>query len=105
MLKPGEKFQYNKQNGIAQVMPFKELSETGWKDGILVFENEHFDSFISKLEKWYGVEFIVHGSPSKRWNVNGAFRNENLTDILDGVSYTHHIDYTINEKTVIIRLK
>jgi transmembrane sensor len=104
MLNPGEKFQYTKHSDIAQVMPFKELLETGWKDGILVFENDNFETFISKLEKWYGVEFIVHGSPTKRWNVNGAFRNENLSDILEGVCYTHHIDYTIKEKTVIIRL-
>jgi transmembrane sensor len=104
MLRPGEKFQYIKHSNIGKVVPFKEILETGWKDGILAFENDNFESFISKLEKWYGVEFIVNGSPQKKWNVNGVFRNESLQEILDGVSYTHFIDYTIKGKTIIINL-
>lgn len=102
MLDPGEKIIYDEIKGGEKIVKFNALNETGWKNGSIVFVNSSFGEFISKLERWYGVNFEVVGSPKENWNVDGTFDNESLEEVLMGVSFTHNIQYKIQGKRATI---
>jgi transmembrane sensor len=105
MLNPGEMIVLGLQHDHVYVSNFNILSEIGWKDGILMFENAGFDEFVQKIERWYGVKVKVSGKPEKKWNIDGHFNNESLEEILTGVSFTHDINYKINQKEVELKYK
>jgi transmembrane sensor len=102
-LLPGEQLTYHKGDGSFEKSHFKVLDATGWKDGVLVFNNTDFAGFIEKLEQWYGVEIDVTGQPSEKWHVNGHFDNENLKEVLVGIQFVYDIDYTINGNRVTLK--
>lgn len=103
MISPGEKIIFDQNIDYETISHFDELLEVGWKDGILAFENAGFPEFLSRLEHWYGVEFLVQGKPEDTWQIEGRFDNESLEEILKGVQFTHDLTYEINEKQVIIK--
>lgn len=104
LLDPGEKIMFDQKTNIEQISTFDNLREFGWKDGILIFENTSFPDFLAELERWFGVEFMVQGNPHQSWHIEGKFDNESLEEILQGVSFTHNIQYEINGKQVNIKL-
>jgi transmembrane sensor len=83
---------------------FDILEELGWKDGILVFNKANFSDVISKISRWYDVEFEVIGSHDESWSFDGRFINESLKGVLETISYTYKIDYKIVNKKVILHL-
>lgn len=103
LIKPGEKILFDQNSKYEVISNFDLLTETGWKEGILVFENASFPEFLSRLERWYGVEFLVQGKPAETWQIEGRFDNESLEEILKGVRFTHNLTYEINEKQVTIK--
>jgi len=102
MLNPGEKIIFDQNKGGEKVVKFDPFIETGWKNGALVFVNSSFGEFVTKLERWYGVDIDVVGAPKENWNVDGTFDNESLEEVLMGVSFTHNIRYAIQEKRATI---
>lgn len=100
MLLPGEKLRYDPADGHIKKTRFDPVKETGWRDGILVFSNTRFEEFVAQIERWYGVEVLVTQAPSRRWSVNGHFKNESLEEVLIGVNFTHGIQFKIDGNRV-----
>ncbi|AWW32745.1 hypothetical protein DN752_22815 [Echinicola strongylocentroti] len=77
---------------------------TGWKDGVLVFENEGFKEVMDVIKRWYGVEIIVEGTPRRQWTIDIAFDNASLERVLSRIAYIEKFQYDIKGKTVTIKL-
>jgi len=105
VLLPGERLVYHKADSSSEKDHFKVLDVTGWKDGVLVFDNTDFDGFVEKMEQWYGVEIAVAGKPSAAWKVNGHFDNESLTEVLVGIQFIYDIRYRIDGNRVTLKCK
>ncbi len=78
---------------------------SNWKDGILVFNGESYQEFISKIELWYGIEVQVEGVPSVNWKIRGDFNNESLENILKSISYNKEFTYKIDRKKLLLNFK
>ncbi|MEQ6119876.1 FecR domain-containing protein [Reichenbachiella sp. MALMAid0571] len=106
-IEPGERIRYNKTDSKMVVSKFNPLHELCWKDGILSFENAHFEETIKKLSRWYGVKFeIRNGEKNKQeWSYTARFKNDYLSSILEGMSFTKKFDYTINNELVTITFR
>lgn len=104
-LSPGEQLRYHKQARTTEKRPFDIQLVTAWKEGIIIFTDAGFGEFIDQLERWYGVDFQIYGVPPKDWKVNGRYQNEELDDILTGLSFVYGLEYKIQGKNVIINLK
>lgn len=83
---------------------FKENVDAGewsaWKDGTLIFKAEPVETVIKKLERWYGLDIKVAGTPDEQMKFTGKFTNEYLNNILESMSYGRDFTYTINNKSV-----
>lgn len=104
-LSPGEQLSYNGKSGQIKFGKFNLDRVTAWKEGIIVFKDAGFEEFFDQLESWYGVDFHLHGSPSREWKINGRYQNEKLEDILIGLKFVYGLDYSIKGKNVRIEIK
>jgi ferric-dicitrate binding protein FerR (iron transport regulator) len=99
-LEPGEQLDYDPATHTFKINPFRTKDVLGWKDGILQLRNESFGEVVRALEKWYGVDIQVRGTPSRAWNLSGDFKNQDLDLVLERISYIEAFDFTIDHKKV-----
>lgn len=81
---------------------FTDLAEkwTGWRDGILFFDNAGILEVVKACERWYSVEFSIKGTPPEGWQFTGKFKNEYLENVLESMRYGKDFDYSIQNKHV-----
>ena len=90
-----------KDNSISKIS-FDLLKVTGWKDGKISFNRASFPEIQEQLSAWYGVDFI-QGKGFKMDSVyTGAFENESLRNIMEGISYSSGFRYRIAGKQVFV---
>ncbi|XOV94299.1 MAG: FecR family protein [Bacteroidota bacterium] len=73
-----------------------------WNNGTLIFKNDPLPETFKKLERWYGVEFEFSKEVKLEGTYSGRYQNKSLELILEGISYTSHIKYIINNKKITI---
>jgi transmembrane sensor len=76
-----------------------------WKENLLTFDNENFSNVIEKLERWYNVKIMVEGTDSIKDRFTLTIRSESLREVLELISLTTNIEYTINGNQVTIKYK
>ncbi|MCG8306428.1 MAG: FecR domain-containing protein [Cytophagales bacterium] len=100
ILDPGE-FAIASQNEEVEVMEFDYLDMVGWKDGILVFNDDSLPEIIARVEDWYGVKFIsAEELLEQDFHYTGTYKNETLEEVLHGISFVHHFKFKITGDTV-----
>lgn len=105
VLAPGEQLSYNRNSRAIVKSPFNVEQTTGWKDGIIYFEDAGLEEFVDQIESWYGVDFQIYGTTSKEWRINGRYQHEELDNILTGLKFVYGIEYRIDGKNVTLKLK
>ena len=103
-LEPGEKVSIDHATYQAHKTHFDVLEDFGWKDGVLVFNGDSFESVKAKLERWYGVSIKTLSSPGNM-EIKGRFDNLSLEEVLSNLHFTNGIEYKIEEKVVTINFK
>ncbi len=107
ILEPGNGLIYSKERN-----DFKEFSKSSnpelfnkdseWKNGKLIFDGRNFQDFVREIQRWYGVQVHVKGSPPHGWNIRASFENELLTNVMDAVSYNKGFEYSLRDKELTI---
>ncbi|MEQ6119138.1 FecR domain-containing protein [Reichenbachiella sp. MALMAid0571] len=98
VLRPGEGASFDRKNEFIKVSQIDTDQVLGWKDGILLFDGDNFQTFIKKLERWYGLDITVNGKPNKTWSVKGRFEKEYLTNVLQAVGFNKAFTYKLDDK-------
>lgn len=103
ILSPGDRINYHQKSQKLHKSRFNLEEVTGWKEGVLLFRNDNYNTLVRKLEHWYGVDVILLNRPPDRWEINGRFVNHNLHDVLSRLQYTHGINFKIVKNKVEIK--
>ncbi len=103
-LNPGELAVYSQKTGDVNISEFKDLDPFGWKEGRIVYHHATFNEVLEVLERWYNVDFEVHGSLKKEWDYSATFENEILKNILGSLKFSEKIDYRISGSKIVINL-
>lgn len=103
MLLPGEAISMSKKSGEIEKYKAESKSAFRWKDGVIYFHNTNFDEVISKLSRWYGVEFIIENYDGRKWEYSAEFKNDNLSNILHSMSFTKGFEYEIDQNKVTLK--
>jgi ferric-dicitrate binding protein FerR (iron transport regulator) len=103
-LKSGEQLTCRANDGSFEKTKFEVLAVTGWKDGTICFKSSKFREVVKTLENWYNVDIEVTGNTSNiydtSWTYTGQFENQNLENVLRGISYVKDFSFKINDKKV-----
>lgn len=103
ILEPDEMVTYS-DNNIAKGY-FDRDRVFGWVDNRLTFYKADAAEVVKRLEKWYGVKFIMERQQMFEGPFSGVFENESLENVLKGIRYGSELDfaYEINGKHVTIK--
>jgi ferric-dicitrate binding protein FerR (iron transport regulator) len=94
-LVPGQQLSFSKASQRYAVDRFNRSEVLGWKDGVLIFKKADMSQTIRKLEYWYGVDIKVDGraTQNEAWNYTGAYDNETLETVLEGIGFVKGFTY------------
>jgi ferric-dicitrate binding protein FerR (iron transport regulator) len=73
-----------------------------WKNGKFVFDNENIQSIMRKLARWYNVEVVYEGNVSDRTFAGSISRFDNISKILDKISYTQAVHFKIEGRRITV---
>lgn len=102
ILQKNEMISIDHQSGAYKVTGFDPDEWFAWRDGILVFNAQSYEEIFSRLERWYGVEIIVRRMPQISEGFTARYDNPSLEVVLEGISFTSDIRYSIEGKKIFI---
>jgi len=76
---------------------------TSWKDDKWIIKSESLESLAKKIERRYDVSVLIEDEASKKYVFSGTLRNYPLEQVLDIIRLNAPIQYSVKEKSVIIR--
>ncbi len=100
-LVPSKMAVFNNEKKSTLVTDFNLVEVTGWKDNIVYFKKADFEKVQLTLERWFDVKFIYEKAPVFEGGYTGDFEDENLENILKGISSNEFL-YEIKGKKVFI---
>lgn len=94
ILKPGEKISFDKETADHVLTEPDVQSEMAWVNNEFIFKEIAFPDLIRRLERWYDVRLVYHGSAFDSMIYSGSFKNqETIWQVLDALKLTTPIDY------------
>lgn len=102
ILEPGEKGKIESVAGKLVKTDFDYEEEVGWKEDLLIFKDLPLEEALTRMEKWYGVEFVTEEYPEQEHYVTGRFANESLHTVLLSIGFTAKFKYELKGNKVYI---
>lgn len=93
-----EKAVFDKITQIIKTVNTDTYVDTAWKDGRMVFRRAKLDLIAARLEKKFGVDIHLNSEKLKEYEYTATFTDETLEDILDLLSMSAPIQYTIKKQ-------
>jgi len=82
---------------------FDPLVVTAWKEGKIFFKSKVLGDILQDLEDWYGVAFHIDEEVDLRRKITGIIDNNDLEDIMTGLSFSLDLEYNINGNLVTVQ--
>lgn len=102
-LYPGQQAILQENSNRIEVADVDTYQYTSWKDGLFVFKSEPLGSITRKISKWYNCEIQFADSELENTKFTGTLRRDiDLDKLLDIISQTCQIDFSVSENKVII---
>ena len=76
---------------------------TSWKENKLVFRSEKLPEVLVRLERWYGVRFIVKDDEILNYHFNGTIENETVTQVMKVIRFALPIQFEIEQNVITIQ--
>ncbi len=101
VLQPSQKLVFGKENQeISLVQMTDILSDTGWKDGRLVFRNQSLGELELKLERWFDVEIEFADEQVKSRRFTGILDRESILEVISYFGRSRYVAYQIKDNEV-----
>ncbi len=107
VLQAGEQAFFADKEGTIDKRKVNPYLFTAWKDNLLIFNNERFEDAITRLERWYNVDFVFGDESIKDIRITGTFQYESISEVLQLIEITNSIIYTHHkeERKIVLKLK
>lgn len=100
-LQPNERVVLDKKNGYMHVEAVT-INASEWTNGYLFFDEELLPDIIKELERSYNVKIHIANDSLKTFRFYGNFvyREQSIKEVLDVLSATQKVHYTIEERNI-----
>lgn len=75
---------------------------TSWKDNILIFNNERFESIAIKLERQYGAKIHFTDPKVTEYRYTGTFNEISIEQALKALQFASYFNYSIDDNEILI---
>lgn len=100
-LKPNQKAVFHKESKVINVREISAIEPPEWKRSRLVFDGESISNVLLQLERWYEVD--IHVDTNKLGcKLTATIEKESLHDVLNLLTLSHGINYTVEGRNVFI---
>lgn len=100
---PGQQAVLKEQSNKIEITKVDTYQYTSWKDGLFVFKSEPLGNIAKKFSRWYDCEIQFTDMELKNARFTGTLKkNTDLGELLNIISQTCQIDFTVNENNVLI---
>lgn len=103
VLSPNQKATFSKISEEIILTEVEAETDTSWKKGILIFEDEPFGEIVKDLERWYGVKIILSEEISKECRFRVKIEEESIKEVLDLFKSTTDLTYTIDGNKITLK--
>lgn len=101
VLAAGERCDFNKNNRSLTQRKVKDIEHiVPWKNNELLFENESLSNVAATLERLYDVKVVFLQQSITQYTYTGLVRNNSLKNILELISNTSPVDYTMKDNII-----
>lgn len=101
VLEPGDFLLYDKVSRTAVRKKADAYEKTAWKDGKLIFRNASIEEVMKRLERHFNVDICLDNKSGKEYRYRATFRNETLPQILDYLSRSADMKWSMEEAAVL----
>jgi transmembrane sensor len=99
-LVPADQASYRKDAGKIQKMKIDINRAVAWTTNTIVFENNNLLKVSEELEQWFGAEISFENTDLHHCLITGTYRNETLHHIMEAISFSTGVHYTIDGNKV-----
>ena len=100
VLKPNEKFIYDRNLQTSTIQTVNAAHFSAWKDGLLIFRNEPLSEVLKRIGRWYNVEIILTDTELAKFRYRATFQEEPLEEVIRLISLTAPIEYSIDNRRI-----
>lgn len=107
ILLPNEMAILNKRSKVLTHKKLHNSSPYEWTKGFLFFDEELLPDIAKELERAYGVSITLADKELEGVRFYGNFvrKRQNIVEVLDLLSRTNKLAYSIEDKNIILTLK
>jgi len=103
-LLPNDQASFNKKNEKLSLKKIAYADATGWLNGKIRFNNETLENAAGMIEVTYAAKITFPDPAIKSIRLTGSFdRTDQLKDILFAICKANKLQYSLHNKTVIIK--
>lgn len=102
ILTPGQQAVYDVTNKGLTHRKVNPGDHLGWKEGILKFNETPLGEVVEILQRWYDVDIQFVNKQLASCAVTSTFQSERIKDVLEELKFIFKLDYTINDRTIVV---
>ena len=105
-LLPGEQGLLDKTNHLLSKQEVNTELYTAWKDGRFIFKDARLEDLFNILARWYDLEIFYTSPRAKEVRLTGNLsKSENFNTLLKIIEDNERVAFTVNHRTVFVRLQ
>lgn len=93
-LEPGQMASYDKKSSRLSLVSTDIRKYSAWREGKLMFRNDHLGEVLSRIERWYNVEFVLSRDIDYDYTFTGTFEGEELMQLLHYIELTTPVQFS-----------
>lgn len=106
LLIPGQQAIVNKESRLLNVASVDVSEITAWKDGFFSLENVTMEELVSRLSRWYDVDFQFEDENVKTLSFKGSLpRYDDLISVLDILQIISPVEFKYEKEKIRIKTK
>jgi len=91
---PNEELVWNAKTKVVIKRNFDVNKVAAWKDNILFLDDEKFEDAIPKINRFYGVNFIIKDVVIANKRIKGAFKNQTIDEFITSLEFISDVSIT-----------
>ncbi len=105
-IKPGQQFNYNKIYESSEIKDVNTDQFIAWTKGMFVFKNEPIENILKVMSRWYDFEYQFKENSLKNQRFTLSLgKYDNVTKILDMISISSNMKFTLSGNNIIVNYK